>query len=170
MGRSEELAALEKALASSRLVTVSGAAGVGKSRLAMAAAGRPGRGPWSGMVKVRWHDVVPVGPHALAARILRALDAATADPPGRPTADDPRTPPLSTGRPLLVLDDIDPVHGECARLVQSLLMRLPDLHILVTTRRPLGLGEEHVLRLSPLRTGGVPGAWRGGGDWPSRGE
>ncbi|MFF5973329.1 ATP-binding protein [Streptomyces sp. NPDC012769] len=170
VGRDEELAALEEALAASRLVTVVGAVGVGKSRLALAAAGRPARAPWSGTVRVRWHDGVPAGPHALAARILRALDTVAdplAPPDGsgrldqpsadRPSADAFRLPPLSTGRPLLFLDDVDPVHAECIRLVQSLLMRLPELRVLVTARRPLGLGEEHVLRLAPLPTGGPPG-------------
>ncbi|GAA3398703.1 ATP-binding protein [Streptomyces roseoviridis] len=150
VGREAELAALERALAGSRLVTVVGAAGVGKSRLAMAAAGRRDLAPWSGTVKVRWHDGVPVDPSALAARILRALGSAADERPGRPAPVALPAPPPPAGGPLLVLDDVDPVHAECTRLVQSLLMRLPALRVLVTARRPLGLGDEHVLRLAPL--------------------
>ncbi|MZD08890.1 hypothetical protein GTW43_28000, partial [Streptomyces sp. SID5785] len=53
-------------------------------------------------------------------------------------------------RTLLVLDDVDPVQAECARLVQQLLMAAPAARLLVTAQRPLGLGEEQVLRLSAL--------------------
>ncbi|MER7515614.1 AAA family ATPase [Streptomyces sp. NPDC126499] len=190
VGREAELAALERALAARRLVTVVGAAGVGKSHLAMAAADRRDRVvPGAGTVKVRWHDGIPAAPSALAARILRALDSAVepsvepselsggpsrvepSGPPGRSSAAEPSgrsspvepsgplspvepsAPPPPAGGPLLVLDDVDPVHAECTRLVQSLLMRLPDLRVLVTARRPLGLGDEHVLRLAPLPVG-----------------
>ncbi|MGW2531881.1 hypothetical protein ACWC10_33225, partial [Streptomyces sp. NPDC001595] len=51
---------------------------------------------------------------------------------------------------LLFLDDADPVHAECVGLVQRLLMAVPDLRVLVTARRVLGLGDEQVLRLAPL--------------------
>ncbi|MDV9193599.1 hypothetical protein R6L23_36240, partial [Streptomyces sp. SR27] len=51
---------------------------------------------------------------------------------------------------LLVLDDVDPVHAECAGLVQRLLMAVPTLRVLVTARRALGLGDERVVRVAPL--------------------
>ncbi|MFF1688159.1 MULTISPECIES: ATP-binding protein [unclassified Streptomyces] len=53
---------------------------------------------------------------------------------------------------LLFLDDVDPVHAECVGMVQTLLEFVPSLRVLVTARRPLGLGEEAVLRLAPLST------------------
>ncbi|WP_437070866.1 ATP-binding protein [Streptomyces sp. enrichment culture] len=57
------------------------------------------------------------------------------------------------GGPLLLfLDDVDPVHTECAGLVQRLLMAVPEVRVLVTSRAALGLGDERVLRLAPLRT------------------
>jgi len=69
-------------------------------------------------------------------------------------SDDPALDPVSALRtlphPLLVLDGVDPVHAECVGLVQSLLMAVPALKVLVTARRALGLGEEHVLRLGAL--------------------
>ncbi|MGC0330518.1 putative ATPase [Streptomyces sp. SAI-170] len=59
---------------------------------------------------------------------------------------------------VLFLDDVDPVHTECARLVQRLLMDVPGMRILVTSRTALGLGEERVLRLAPLSTTARDGA------------
>ncbi|MGW7411151.1 ATP-binding protein [Streptomyces sp. NPDC054863] len=53
---------------------------------------------------------------------------------------------------LLVLDDMDLVHRECVGLVQGLLMAVPGLRVLVSSRSALGLGEEQVLELTPLST------------------
>ncbi|MER8232992.1 AAA family ATPase [Streptomyces sp. NPDC094049] len=230
LGRSGEVAELRAALTGHRQVTVTGAAGVGKSRLALAVAAPPGTGPWRTVVRVRWHDGVPVGPGALTARVTRALTAATGVPPeaeaeaeaeagadtglerascpspdrGRDTGRDTgpgagaasradtgagartgRAPDTDAstgtgsdtgtsagtgdvlaaalaatarGRLLLVLDDVDPVRVECAGLVQRLLMDVPALRVLVTARRALGLGDERVLRLSPLAVDPCAGA------------
>ncbi|MFJ2932491.1 ATP-binding protein [Streptomyces sp. NPDC087219] len=153
VGRDAELAALRTALAEHRLVTVTGVAGVGKSRLALGAVACPKDGPWEAMVRIRWHDGVPAAPWALAARIARALDSATGAYGCSGTADlAAAMRSLPDGKLLLLLDDVDPVHGDCTRLVQSLLTSLPTLRILVTARRPLELGSEHVLRLGPLDT------------------
>ncbi|MFE7954730.1 hypothetical protein [Streptomyces sp. NPDC057413] len=90
--------------------------------------------------------------------------AATPDPAAVPgPAPDPATVPdvvavLPEAPLLLLLDDVDPAHGECTRLVQHLLMAAPTLRVLVTSRRALGLGDEHVLRLGPLRTESRAGA------------
>lgn len=151
VGRAAEVADLRAALDGHRLVTVAGAAGVGKSRLAAAVAGPRAGGPWRAMVRVRWHDGVPIGPGALTARVVRALTAAAGGPPGPRDADATEAASaVSAGGLLLVLDDVDPVHTECAGLVQRLLMAVPALRVLVTARRALGLGDERVVRLAPL--------------------
>ncbi|MER5310853.1 AAA family ATPase [Streptomyces sp. NPDC002773] len=170
VGRDAELAELRAALARHRLVTVTGAAGVGKSRLALTVTDAPGDGTWRAVVRVRWHDGVPVGPRALTTRLVRDLTAATAGGPEAaivPARDaaNARRPPAAArddmgvvaavravpAEPLLlVLDDVDPVHTECAGLVQRLLMAVPGLRVLVTARRALGLGDEHVVRVAPL--------------------
>ncbi|MFJ7956230.1 AAA family ATPase [Streptomyces sp. NPDC096319] len=192
-GRDEELAALRRALTEHRLVTVTGAAGTGKSRLALAAATSRPDGTWRTVLRVRWHDGIPVGRRALTARVDRALALAgppdgPASPPGRAERDgrtdpDPAEPgrtrpeaaaddgradpdPAEPGRTrpeaaaddvLLLLDDVDPVHTECIGLVQTLLMSRPAVRILVTSRRPLGLGDENVVRLAPLAVDAAPG-------------
>ncbi|MFH8838538.1 ATP-binding protein [Streptomyces sp. NPDC017868] len=149
VGRDGELAALRSAVAGHRLVTVTGAAGTGKSRLALAAVTAPADGPSHTVVRVRWHDAIPVGRRALTARVARALDAA--DPPRDPAGTDP------TGEVLLFLDDVDPVHTECIGLVQTLLIARPTVRVLVTARRPLGLGDEKAIRLGPLPVEAPPG-------------
>ena len=50
----------------------------------------------------------------------------------------------------LLLDDCDPVLEECARLVRRLLEAEPELRIVVTTRRRLGLVTERVVAVAPL--------------------
>ncbi|MFJ5829373.1 AAA family ATPase [Streptomyces sp. NPDC093089] len=151
VGRDGELAALRDALSRHRLVTVTGAVGTGKSSLARTALAPPRHDPGRTIVHVRWHDGVPVGRRALAGRVARSLNPG--GPPPDPTDTDVTavTRALPPGEVLLFLDDVDPVHTECVGLVQALLMALPTLRILVTARRPLGLGDEKVVRLGPLR-------------------
>ncbi|WP_075692465.1 ATP-binding protein, partial [Streptomyces acidiscabies] len=141
LGRASELADLRAALAARRLVTVTGAAGVGKSRLARAAAGS-GAVVWVG----------ESGEGRLAERVVRAVRTPEHSPAHATARPDPVAAlrALPAPHPLLVLDGVDPVHTECVGLVQRLLMDVPTLRVLVTARRALGLGEEHVLKLGTL--------------------
>ncbi|MDI3098935.1 hypothetical protein QJ054_17970 [Streptomyces sp. AN-3] len=151
IGRDEELDLLRRALAGHRLVTVTGRAGVGKSRLAAAAAGGASR---QRVVGVRWQGRGPGEPGSLASAVSLALGGRHLPDPG----DLVRR--LAAPGTLLFLDDVDPVHQECTGLVQRLLVALPDLRVLVTSRQVLGLGEEHVLALRPLATSSPSGATR----------
>ncbi|WP_190160884.1 ATP-binding protein [Streptomyces litmocidini] len=170
VGRDGELAALRAAVSGHRLVTVTGAAGTGKSRLALAALAPPSDDTARTVVRVRWHDGIPVGRRALTARVARALSGAglpwgVAGAPGGPglSWDPAPAEPAAPARPvpadevLLLLDDVDPVHTECIGLVQTLLMARPAVRVLVTARRPLGLGDERVVRLAPLPVEAAPG-------------
>ncbi|MFM9370691.1 ATP-binding protein [Streptomyces sp. Da 82-17] len=140
IGRDEELAYLDVLLARHRLVTVTGAAGIGKSRLARAAAERQG----TEVTRARWWTQGPAdGPDALTGLAV-AL--------GLPvTAGFEEVAGALSGRPrLLFLDDVDPVRAGCVPLVQRLLQTLPELRVLTSGRQPLGLGDEQVVRLGPL--------------------
>ncbi|MGW0732109.1 ATP-binding protein [Streptomyces sp. NPDC002851] len=131
-----------------RLVTVAGRAGVGKSRLAAAIASTTaGR---QRLVTVRWQGNGPAAPGSLTSLVARTLTGST--PPEPRTADlrGRVAEHLAGAATLLFLDDIDPAHAECLGLVQRLLMAVPTLRVLVTSRRALGLGDERVLRLEPL--------------------
>ncbi|MGW0186268.1 ATP-binding protein [Streptomyces sp. NPDC003362] len=148
VGRERETALLREYLAAHRLVTVTGTAGVGKSRLAAEVAASRRDRPWRRTVRVRWQGSGPGGPGALGAALARAVTGRRKIDPGTDVIALVRD--LHAAPVLLFLDDVDPVHAECVGLVQRLLMAVPDLRVLVTARRVLGLGDERVLRLAPL--------------------
>ncbi|MFJ3895494.1 hypothetical protein [Streptomyces sp. NPDC090083] len=138
IGRDAEREQLRLLLGSHRLVTVTGAAGMGKSALAAEAAGQlPGR-----VVGLR-PSRKPVG---ATAADRDALHEACAD--------------ASTSGTLVFLDGADTARRECVRRVQAALSQVPHLRFLVTSRRPLGLGEEYVVRLGPLADATEQGSGR----------
>ncbi|MER7622205.1 NB-ARC domain-containing protein [Streptomyces sp. NPDC126503] len=149
VGRRTELRRIATALADHRLVTVTGAGGVGKTRLALRAAhhvaARFPDGAW-------WADLTPLdGERLLVPLVADAVDLADHTPGMATTALHRR---LADDRLLLVLDSCDHLAGPCARLVTELLAAAPGLTVLVTGRRALGLPGEHVLALDPLPTAG----------------
>ena len=130
-----------------RLVTLAGPGGVGKTRLAIEVAHR--------MAGVFAHDICLV---ELAGVVdERSVDDAVAAALRLPTS----TGHSSTGaildflrdkNMLLVLDNCEHVVKACARLVQSLSREAAGLTVLATSRIPLHLDEEHVVRLEPFAT------------------
>ena len=136
VGRADELARLA-GLRDTRLVTVLGPGGTGKTRLAIEAA----RGRDACFV-----DLSPVTdgglvPHAL----LRALGLR------EPGGDPVRGLVAALDRPLLlVLDNCEQVVADVAALARTLLADCPGLAILATSREPLGLTGETLLPLAPL--------------------
>ncbi|MET7513676.1 hypothetical protein ABZS88_09355 [Streptomyces sp. NPDC005480] len=132
--------------------------GVGKGRLAsdaVAGVGAHGAGPR--VMVVRWPGggqdagsggAGPGAPASLTAAVLEAAGGIH----GRRGASGAGAlaERLRAADVLLLLDDVDPVHAECVGMVQTLLEFVPSLRVLVTSRRPLGLGGEAVLRLAPL--------------------
>ncbi|MFG2308302.1 ATP-binding protein [Streptomyces sp. NPDC048566] len=148
VGRSAELERLAELLASARLVTVTGVAGVGKSRFAARAAARAGGadGPRAvcrvDLSAVHDPDLVV---HA-AAEALGLTDH-TATPIRRVLVGH-----LAGRRLLLLLDGYEHLVEASAALVAELLRRAPGLVVLAAGRRPLGLGGERVFPLAPLPT------------------
>ncbi|GAA3044912.1 hypothetical protein GCM10017562_02600 [Streptomyces roseofulvus] len=148
IGREHESAELRRLLAEHRLVTVTGGPAVGKSRLAATVVAAMPSGPWECVIQVRWQGAAAGGRDALLAELAKTV---TGWPTPWKAADFGHVvrgfPPAPV---LLFLDDVDPVHTEAMGLVQRLLIAHPRLRVLVTSRRVLGLGDEHVLRLAPL--------------------
>ena len=127
-----------------RLVTVTGAGGTGKTRLALAAAARLGERMADG---VGWVNLAPLTqvqqvPAAIAATL--GLEANAGEDPLKIASRF-----LHTRRLLLVLDNFE--HLEDAwPVVLDMLTAAPDLRILTTSRRRLGLRPEYEFELAPL--------------------
>ncbi|MCZ0208850.1 regulator [Streptomyces sp. UMAF16] len=147
IGRSAELAELTAALGRARLVTVTGAGGVGKSRLAVRAAARWAAGEPAGAGWGRVELAEVRDPQFVAYAVVEALgltDHTTRLP--RETLLEQ----LAGRRMLLVLDGFEHLAEPSARLVARLLRGLPELRVLAVGRRPLGLAGERLFPLAPL--------------------
>jgi predicted ATPase/DNA-binding SARP family transcriptional activator len=142
-GRNIELEQVDHAIDSSRLVTLIGPGGVGKTRLAVAAAARR-RAQHSGGVWLvelaNVTDPVAVAP-AAAAAVGASGPALGDDQPSGSTAE--LIARHLTGRSLvIVLDNCEHVIDEAAALAQALVGALPGLRVVATSREPLGVPGE----------------------------
>ncbi|MFJ6183074.1 ATP-binding protein [Streptomyces sp. NPDC092295] len=145
VGRDDELASLTRQLGASRLVTVVGVGGVGKTRLALKAADA---------MKKRYCDGVRLA-ELSALRDPELLDHALAealgltDHSGRPTRR-VLAGHLATRQLLLVIDGFEQLVDACATLVRELLRRAPELRVLAVGRRPLRVDGELTFALAPM--------------------
>jgi len=160
IGRTAELSALDALFAdpTTRLVTITGPGGMGKTRLAIALAEQL-------LAAERFPDgvcFVPLSPLDAAERIVPAL-AEALDFPLDATKQPARSPRqqvfdyLRARRLLLILDNVEHLlgdaetgDGDAADLVATLLGNAPGLAILATSRERLKLREEHVYPLGGL--------------------
>ena len=144
IGRKHELAELETLLGNARLVTVTGVGGVGKTRLALAAAERVAAGSKS----VCFVDLSRITDSALVPHeVVQALGL-------RESSDryvvDVLSAYLRTTETLLLLDNCEHVSHRCSRLVEALLRNASALHILATSREPFAVSGEIEYALPPL--------------------
>ncbi|MET9433726.1 BTAD domain-containing putative transcriptional regulator [Streptomyces sp. NPDC006551] len=154
VGREPELAAIRADLARSRLVTLTGPGGSGKTRLAeeaaLATTRTDGPGAWlAELAPLDDPDAVPGA--VLSALGLREINLITRD--GQPLQDDPtaRLVEHLARRPLLlVLDNCEHVVDAAAALAETLLTHCPGLRVLATSREPLGVPGETVRPVEPL--------------------
>ena len=155
IGRSAELAELARLIEEHTLVTVTGPAGVGKTRLAVEAARacRLPEGAW-------FADLAAERDAGLLAHGVSAA-LGVGDQAARPQRE-VLAERLAGKRMLLVLDTCEHMIASCRELAEAILAAAPGVRILATSRRPLGLPQERVLRLEPLA---VPPA---GDDRPER--
>ncbi|HEX6420687.1 MAG TPA: BTAD domain-containing putative transcriptional regulator [Acidimicrobiales bacterium] len=148
VGRDAARAAAVSRLGASRLVTLVGPGGVGKTTLALDVGAAMAGTFADGAVVV---DLGAVGPDDVGA----AAAAAVAAPPpdASAAADDAlaRAAAALAGREVLVvLDGCEDVRGEAARAAVELLRAGPAVTILATSQVPLGVAGEAVVRLEPL--------------------
>ena len=145
IGRDRDLEGLECALEGARCVTLAGAAGIGKTRLAqevlartVAGAGR--QGAW-----------VDLGPLAELRHVASAIALAVGVTlPDRGDGFAALEQALAEAPLLLILDGAEHLATELAVALAPLLVRTGDLRALVTSQVPLGVPGETVFRLAPL--------------------
>lgn len=146
-GRTQDLSRLLDLAANHRLVTLVGAGGVGKTRLAQAAlhALRPAHA--DGIEQVEFAGIADPGlVLGTAARILGVAMPAKADAAYLATR-------LTDRRAVLLLDNCEHLVQAIAELASALLQGAPHLRLLATSQLPLRLADEQVQRLEPLDVG-----------------
>ena len=146
VGRRAELAAVRQALETGRLVTLIGAGGVGKTRLALSAASAARRAFRDGAWLV---DVSPLRDDELLASTIAAalgLQSRTARWAPAVLGDQ-----LANRALLLVLDNCEHMSDACAVIVEALLTRCPELRVVATSRQPLDIPGEYLLAVQPLQ-------------------
>src|SRR5215831_16049227 len=147
IGRDAELAAVRALVVGSRLVTLTGAGGAGKTRLALQVAAGLADGTGDGVWFV---DLAPLSDPGLVA-VTVADVLGVRQEPGRPVLD-ALTEAVGGRSLLVVLDNCEHLIGACAKLADALLRSCPNLALLATSREPLGIGGERVYRLPSLST------------------
>jgi predicted ATPase/class 3 adenylate cyclase/DNA-binding CsgD family transcriptional regulator len=152
IGREAELAQVERLLAEGRLLTLTGAGGCGKTRLAAhAAASVAGSHPCG----VWWIELAPLGAgSSVSTAVLAAIGLR--EHPSR-SAVDQLVDHFGQGRALLVLDNCEHLLDAVVGLIEPLLGRSPELTVLATSREPLGLAGETTWRVPPLALPMEPG-------------
>ncbi|MBB5836395.1 ATP-binding protein [Kribbella italica] len=139
-GRADELARLRALVADTRLVTVAGPPGSGKTRLAVELA--------AGFECV-WLVELALVPDERAVVGAMALALGVPEQPGESTTEALLTA-LSDRTAVVVLDNCEHVVGATTRLVRRILLDCPSVRFLATSRVPLGIPGEQLYRLPGL--------------------
>ncbi len=147
IGRRSEMADIKQALVQSRLVTLVGVGGVGKTRLAIHMATEVRRAFADGVWFV---DLSPLQDEdLLVSTVARALRLQSRSRGWAPAA---LTRHLADREMLIVLDNCEQVRHACAVLVDTLLRVCPSLRVLATSRQALEISGEQLMSVQPLAT------------------
>lgn len=147
VGRLDELAWLEEELnpGGARLVTLVGVGGVGKTRLALRAAERAGEAYPDGVWLVELSPLRAEGQVPLAVmQALRLADQSTG------SVTEALCAWAQDKRLLLILDSCEHLLADCTALAADLLATTPGMHVIATSREPLGVPGERTVEVDPL--------------------
>src|SRR5690349_24200019 len=143
IGRGHELTELSRLIGATRLLTLTGAGGSGKTRLAREVAATHA----ARYTRIGWVDLAPItDPLSLAREVATALHIP--DRGGRPAEALIET--IAESAMLLVLDNCEHLVDAAAELAEQLLRACPRLNILATSREALGIPSETAWLVPPL--------------------
>jgi non-specific serine/threonine protein kinase len=145
VGRRRETAQVCSAVRASRLVTLTGPGGVGKTRIAEAAVAQTAERFADGAVFV---DLTQLRDGALLPDLVVSV-LGLRNQSGRPPLD-VAVDLLREGERLLVMDNCEHVVEAAALFVTDVLAVCPGVVVLATSRQSLGVVGEHLLRVEPL--------------------
>ena len=145
IGRDRELSEVRALAESSRMVTLTGAGGCGKTRLSLQVAAEMLDGAGDGVWLVELAAVSD--PDAVPSAISGALGIAPR--PGRPALE-ALLDALGPQDILIVLDNCEHLIDACAKTADALIRRCPRVHLVATSREPLGITGETIYRVPSL--------------------
>lgn len=152
IGREREMAEVKRLLASTRLLTLTGTGGTGKTRLSVQVAAELFDQFPDGVWFVEFATIDDGS--LVVETVAAALDLRQE---GDRSLAATLTAYLRTRRLLLILDNCEHVIAACARLAETLLRSCPQLRIMASSREPLGIAGETPWPLPPLS---LPDHWR----------
>jgi predicted ATPase/DNA-binding SARP family transcriptional activator len=145
VGREGELSQIRSLMASSRLVTLTGAGGLGKTRLALQVAAEQLDGSGGGVWFV---DLAPLAdPGLVAATVAQTIGVR--EEPGVPVTET-LMDVVGNRDMLIVLDNCEHMIDSCAKFTALLMRSCPNVDLLTTSREPLGIGGEQVFVVPTL--------------------
>jgi predicted ATPase/DNA-binding XRE family transcriptional regulator len=145
-GRERDLENLRRLIASEAVVTIAGAGGIGKTRLALALAAMLAT---EGSLDAIWFvELAPLGSSELVLpaleRILGVAQTSTDDPYAGVAGA------LAGRRALVILDNCEHVLDAASAMAEALIRTTPGVRVLTTSRQPLRVPGEAVYRLASL--------------------
>jgi len=145
IGREEEVQSVEKRFSQTRLLTLTGTGGIGKTRLAARVADAIEQTYADG---VGWIDLAPLSDQGLVIQTV-ASELGVREQPNVNLLDTLLTA-LATKHAVVVLDGCEHLLDACAELVKAVLHKCPGVNVLVTSNEPLRLPGETLWSVPPL--------------------